>query len=202
MWSPGSMSLNFNPRSPCGERLELTARYIPVMRFQSTLPLRGATCSCCHASWHLQISIHAPLAGSDDWDMRTGDSFSISIHAPLAGSDCCEDRAFPRGMHFNPRSPCGERPSRQHNTPPHYHFNPRSPCGERHHAENQLFQIVEFQSTLPLRGATKDLWATEQVPLISIHAPLAGSDRSNSCFILVDVYFNPRSPCGERRHSR
>ena len=34
---------NFNPRSPCGERLVVTKLYPDGERFQSTLPVRGAT---------------------------------------------------------------------------------------------------------------------------------------------------------------
>ena len=55
----------FNPRSPYGERLFFSSLDSSVQRFQSTLPLRGATfrgflCLDCHP-----ISIHAPLTGSD-----------------------------------------------------------------------------------------------------------------------------------------
>ena len=60
-------------------------------------------------------------------------------------------------------------------TRPH-NFNPRSPRGERHRLA--LFYLP--------RG------------VISIHAPLAGSDGITIGFIRVDPYFNPRSPRGER----
>ena len=36
--------------------------------------------------------------------------------------------------------------------------------------------IKEFQSTLPLRGATAAAFQAAGIPAISIHAPLAGSD--------------------------
>ena len=57
------------------------------------------------------------------------------------------------------------------------YFNPHSPCGERLHADFAPFAAELFQSTLPLRGATR-----------------ARSRRCRPCF-----YFNPHSPCGERR---
>ena len=84
---------NFNPRSPCGERrYRLTHShkretisihapragsdksfnsqiYIPD-RFQSTLPVRGATGLSLATRRRYQISIHAPRAGSDA-DART-----------------------------------------------------------------------------------------------------------------------------------
>ena len=34
-------------------------------------------------------------------------------------------------IHFNPRSPCGERLHFRSHWVDHFHFNPRSPCGER-----------------------------------------------------------------------
>ena len=56
-------------------------------------------------------------------------------------------------------------------------FNPRSPCGERLAKCVANFTLAIFQSTLPLRGATIDYANQEGVTLISIHAPLAGSDK-------------------------
>ena len=57
-------------------------------------------------------------------------------------------------------------------------FNPRSPRGER----------LERCQTY------------SHLPHISIHAPLAGSDRSENSTRSVSQDFNPRSPRGERRH--
>ena len=81
-----------------------------MARFQSTLPLRGATDSGRRWDVPRDISIHAPLAGSDQAGIFASQSFGvfqstlplrgatfynfdyelemlISIHAPLAGSD-------------------------------------------------------------------------------------------------------------------
>ena len=81
---------DFNPRSPCGERLTE-----PALKLLAVV-----------------ISIHAPRVGSD-LAVDTGVRVSlISIHAPRVGSDlvwCC---AGCRSSYFNPRSPCGERPAR------------------------------------------------------------------------------------------
>ena len=59
-------------------------------------------------------------------------------------------------------------------------------------------KIVGFQSTLPLRGATKIYNDTLRMLSISIHAPLAGSDIYRRPDQRGHPYFNPRSPCGER----
>ena len=102
------------------------------------------------------------------------------------------------------------------------HFNPRSPWGERLSPTNVGCKIFAFQSTLPVGGATPHR-AIFTVPLsISIHAPRGGSDSQktgeNRTFqtfqstlpvggatprgvtaITNRIYFNPRSPWGERR---
>ena len=38
--------LNFNPRTPCGVRQGLLDESVLSQEFQSTHPLRGATCVC------------------------------------------------------------------------------------------------------------------------------------------------------------
>ena len=40
---------------------------------------------------------------------------------------------------------------------------------------------------------------TEQEPIISIHALLAESDAQVCQVVSAELYFYPRSPCGERR---
>ena len=168
--------IDFNPRSPYGERLlalrTLQRHYI----FQSTLPLRGATRlsgAVCPNSW---ISIHAPLTGSDGHAALLSAAPAISIHAPLTGSDglslCLRDSVH----YFNPRSPYGERRA--------FSKRPNSSC--------------RFQSTLPLRGATWYQLANRNRVKISIHAPLTGSDCLIAAPTAGHAYFNPRSPYGER----
>ena len=53
---------------------------------------------------------------------------------------------------------------------------------------------VEFQSTLPVRGATKPGIQRIRIKGISIHAPREGSDQSASDFRHIYGNFNPRSP--------
>ena len=101
----------------------------------------------------------------------------ISIHAPHAGSDYGNMRQMETRSYFNPRSPCGERPVR---------FLPSS-------------RIFEFQSTLPMRGATFARLFFTPKQTISIHAPHAGSDLKSVFSAPKFTNFNPRSPCGERR---
>ncbi len=217
---------------------------VAIERFQSTLPVRGATeFFDAYAKRH-KISIHAPRAGSDQMTPKSAGQISISIHAPRAGSDCLPGLVSCVFRNFNPRSPCGERPGRSPGGIPGredfnprspcgerreagarasrgFNFNPRSPCGERHEDGTQHNAFEEFQSTLPVRGATDSRLGRDGGHKISIHAPRAGSDGiPRSCSPPDSRFqstlpvrgatmtptprpstpknFNPRSPCGER----
>ena len=137
---------DFNPRSPCGERLWRGAR----SEFQSTLPVRGATRPSVVIALFSAFQSTLPVRGATKRVLLCGAPGDISIHAPRAGSQI---RAI--ALNFNPRSPCGERPVEW----------------------LRLSWCKVFQSTLPVRGATMVWW----------------------CSTLGHGHFNPRSPCGERR---
>ena len=122
----------------------------------------------------------------------------ISIHAPRAGRDAIV--MFPPALktYFNPRAPCGARPT--------------SSVGRQ--------TVILFQSTRPVRGATlegvkgghsfiisihapragRDAKAVHAAAtaMISIHAPRAGRDVEIGGVRFVIAYFNPRAPCGAR----
>ncbi len=102
---------------------------------------------------------------------------TISIHAPRGGSD----RKYPVRM--------GARD----------YFNPRSPWGERPDPKLDPIEAAEFQSTLPVGGATKLGAQLSGQTIISIHAPRGGSDGSTTSRTAGGRDFNPRSPWGERR---
>ena len=152
-----------------------------MRRFQSTLPMRGATRRLrARPRSPDAISIHAPRAGSDPvlGDLAR-EAETISIHAPRAGSDLFRHYSAQQYENFNPRSPCGER--RQRSNPPPIipgisihapragsdviaaalalryaeDFNPRSPCGERPGRKEMIDHGNQFQSTLPVRGAPR-----------------------------------------------
>ena len=128
-------------------------------------------------------------------------------------------------------------------SPPDLHFNPRSPHGERHLLATSVEALAIFQSTLPARGATHDavkifrafkqfqstlpargatwferanagsrkisihaprtgsdvnLYLLKIASIISIHAPRTGSDMGRVGDSICAHDFNPRSPHGER----
>ena len=165
-------------------------------------PLTGSDSHCFWTQSGTGISIHAPLTGSDQGAYENVTVSYISIHAPLTGSDASHLAHDCKQTDFNPRSPYGERPK----------------------ATSNRTNDEEFQSTLPLRGATgagtkirivgvisihAPLTGSDQIhflavfqPLvISIHAPLTGSDRSTWRLCSKHPNFNPRSPYGERRRA-
>ena len=219
---------NFNPRSPHGERLRSLTSTDSKATFQSTLPARGATiCATVRLVARREFQSTLPARGATRpvlYSEKRGGL--ISIHAPRTGSDSMI-RIFPSSVrHFNPRSPHGERRWNrqqrmeqryfnprsphgerrhiiQHSNAGDVYFNPRSPHGERRqHRYVMVSQWVEFQSTLPARGATfKNLLLFRNVE-ISIHAPRTGSDPPRTRRRWARCYFNPRSPHGERLLSR
>ena len=191
-------SMNFNPRSPHGERPSLAYFFAPHVKFQSTLPARGATLNFYGQQQYQYISIHAPRTGSDlsvtvycfisvisihaprtGSDMGVGEAQTpapISIHAPRTGSDVISvllTSASNISIHA-PRT--GSDRLAFHTALLNTDFNPRSPHGER-------------------RG---ELSAYHARALISIHAPRTGSDKSRKEYYISPHDFNPRSPHGER----
>ena len=168
---------NFNPRSPHGERPWTDSSWVKSFSFQSTLSLRRATAN--------------GVASLDN----SGFQSTLSLRRATA----TRSGQPPMDRHFNPRSPCGERPA---------------PTGPRGRAER-------FQSTLSLRRATLTAHVAHGEGEISIHALLAESDSISpsrrqaaarfqstlslrratfKCHIAFSFLnnFNPRSPCGER----
>ena len=60
---------------------------------------------------------------------------------------------------------------------------------------------LKFQSTRPMRGATRRGLDLSGLRHISIHAPHAGRDELTSRSYEDKDDFNPRAPCGARRSS-
>ena len=169
---------NFNPCSPCGERQIPHVFHGTHPRFQSMLPVRGATVICFSRVLCFFISIHAPRAGSDPRPFEAsapaqkfqsmlpvrgatdrGRSFflilNISIHAPRAGSDICLKAFTFDGYNFNPCSPCGERLRFAENQQICFLISIHAPRAGSDYLQVLLpHQPRQFQSMLPVRGAT------------------------------------------------
>ena len=189
--TPSTRLFDFNPRSPCGERL--LERYCRgnYLKFQSTLPMRGATWSIpnrrspspyfnprspCGERLHMLlpaemrkcISIHAPHAGSDHIEPADYPYETISIHAPHAGSD--------------PRVPA-IRPANG--------ISIHAP-----HAGSDAFnrlttQLPAISIHAPHAGSDSEHQRHDRIPEISIHAPHAGSDgghESRHIFVYISIH--------------
>ena len=99
----------FNPRIPCGMRHDgdfyVSGKYV----FQSTHPMRDATCSPWNLAQVYFISIHASHAGCDLFSCKADVLTRISIHASHAGCDTVKSEKKSHKINFNPRIPCGMR---------------------------------------------------------------------------------------------
>ena len=149
--------------------------------FQSTLPLWGATHFNMDIVLFSQISIHAPLVGSDVSSCICSSGPSISIHAPLVGSDNGRAAGNRANQRFQSTLPLwGATGVRIFAPGVQPDFNPRSPCGERH-AES-LFEAASLNISIhaPLVGSDGQIPDFPFLLVISIHAPLVGSDSTNS----------------------
>ena len=82
----GSLS-NFNPRSPWGERRPRVKGDYVLCKFQSTLPVGGATKHFSPPAFSLSISIHAPRGGSDLLQQEHGNASStFQSTLPVGGA--------------------------------------------------------------------------------------------------------------------
>ena len=146
--------------------------------FQLTLPVWGATAQASQYNYLIAtFQLTLPVWGATWWTGGMG-----------------------AALHFNSRSPCGERPSARTGVPHPENFNSRSPCGERQHTHATVPPKTAFQLTLPVWGATLTLRALAQAFTISTHAPRVGSDPVSALIDHHRNHFNSRSPCGERPH--
>ena len=220
-----SGSLNFNPRSPCGERPGTTPTLQGPNLFQSTLPVWGATFIDIIIPDDFLISIHAPRVGSDIKVELQLIVRKISIHAPRVGSDLPAGRSRPVGPRISIHAPrvgsdsgtssLRREASSFQSTLPVWGATQSAPVGVAYIRIFQstlpvwgatgLFYLLHlvsrpFQSTLPVWGATL-LALVYQCPadIFQSTLPVWGATRLLSLASKPIFHFNPRSPCGERR---
>ena len=147
-----------------------------MRKFQSTLPLRGATRELADLLKTRGRSIHTPPAGSDG--LRR-------IHEP-------------RFRNFNPHSPCGERQTSINSLATREIFQSTLPLRGATIRELERRRDQLFQSTLPLRGATIRRCRSRRVRRFQSTLPLRGATKL-AVHVTSHVFdFNPHSPCGER----
>ena len=171
--------------------------------FLSTPPSRVATSPVRSATVTPSVSIHATLAGGDrrqradyrravrfyprhprGWRLRRQRRLhvfnGVSIHATLAGGDLCRTVWAGSPTSFYPRHPRGWRLNTKVPSTEQRRFYPRHPRGWRP-------RLRRFPRRPPYA--------------VSIHATLAGGDRSWASITLFHLSFYPRHPRGWRRSS-
>ena len=194
--------LHFNPRTPCGVRQRRCKLRTANGAFQSTHPMRGATqrhIVLCRRNSNFNprtpcgvrlcgrgasraaglISIHAPHAGCDMGVDVTPVKIYISIHAPHAGCDNLSgivEISFFISIHA-PHAGCDRINGSAQS----------SPSG--------------FQSTHPMRGATKWRSRHSNNLLFQSTHPMRGATTAVPAPVRRRRHFNPRTPCGVRREN-
>ena len=168
---------DFNPRSPHGERRLKAGRQREMNTFQPTLPARGATRMLDNQIARTFISTHAPRTGSDPIGFKSSAGHpAISTHAPRTGSDGA-------GL---PNQP-------DHDISTHA---PRT--GSDMSARAQRTPTGAISTHAPRTGSDAGVCRKRHGDGISTHAPRTGSDPPIFRGQAVLIYFNPRSPHGER----
>ena len=209
-------------RPSWGATSALYASFPPPSPFQSTRPSWGATIVEALFGASSPISIHAPLVGRDQTDLRGVIRETISIHAPLVGRDARRSEPHSSSVHFNPRAPRGARPHAAFMVMQDTLFQSTRPSWGATESFGRLGHVggisihaplvgrddgtgaavaagLPFQSTRPSWGATKSDVVQGRRQCISIHAPLVGRDRMRPLWLCKIRYFNPRAPRGARR---
>ena len=124
---------------------------------------------------------------------------AVSIHAPRVGCDKETQTKIPATSSFNSRTPCGVRPTS---------------------ARTFVDNLIKFQFTHPVWGATPEIilsniWSVVSIHAprvgcdsalgyqeiesrVSIHAPRVGCDFASNFSSLGSSSFNSRTPCGVR----
>ena len=133
---------------------------------------------------------------------RIGHS-AISTHAPRTGSDPPHPLLPHPQKTFQPTLPARGATSIVSRTMPtaSVHFNPRSPHGERLVTTLPTSLMGAFQPTLPARGATRDTLKQQLADAkFQPTLPARGATLLAASTARITINFNPRSPHGERRH--
>ena len=125
---------HFNPRSPCGERRANNALTLIIAKFQSTLPVRGAT-----ANYGLDIAVYFKFQSTLPVRGATASDISKILNAkrfqstlPVRGATRHHLYGKWETVRFQSTLPVRGATSRPvYHTTNFFNFNPRSPCGER-----------------------------------------------------------------------
>ena len=191
--------LSFNPRTPCGVRLQTGTTPCGICSFQSTHSLRSATKKGAFFAAVVHVSIHALLAECDTVYARVIHAQWVSIHALLAECDLLEPSERPRIAGFQSTHSLRSATTGwnveiiQEGVSIHALL---AECDRYIHHPGRARQ--KFQSTHSLRSATGVAGPGPSHRRVSIHALLAECDLGRFQEGKEELCFNPRTPCGVR----
>ena len=179
---PARRHCHFNPRAPCGARLQAAGLVFSPNTISTHAPLAGRDVAIA-AKQRKNCTNFNPRAPCGARPLRIGNPCQfvlISTHAPLAGRDG-------RARWY---------------TIPKSVFQPTRPLRGATYDSSPKMAKRRISTHAPLAG--RDCIAMEHRPeggQISTHAPLAGRDFLLPVVRGWRVYFNPRAPCGARQRS-
>jgi len=133
---------------------EIWGCQILVSEFQSTLPVGGATAPEGSLMPTVSFQSTLPVGGATKRMTAERDAQVFQSTLPVGGATQRRTVRLRPTPNFNPRSPWGERRAKHPGQPGALYFNPRSPWGERLLIPRIRIVLTEFQSTLPVGGAT------------------------------------------------
>ena len=130
---------------------------------------------------------------------KTTMNLRISIHASRVGGDTSAITRIARPRHFNPRLPCGRRPTQIRCTKREARFQSTPPVWEA----TVIQDICNGRGRISIHasrvGGDLCMLQPHTAIAISIHASRVGGDAIPALKSGTrKTYFNPRLPCGRR----
>ena len=202
-----------------GATIEGTAIRV-ILGFQSTLPVGGATCLPLmlvevsdnfnpRSPWGERPIFSAsplgtflfqstlPVGGATGGTVKRHEGCNISIHAPRGGSDIARYCNIFNELHFNPRSPWGSDPLRKLRSVPPLQFQSTLPVGGATARKNDVLIGTFISIHAPRGGSDPCVYSGGfQGYFISIHAPRGGSDHSAWMLLVEHKAFQSTLPVG------
>ena len=188
-----------------GATTALAAEYAEKRGFQSTHPMRGATFPSNRKVCPYRDFNPRTPCGVRRFPPQVGDFRAlIAIHAPHAGCDMSSKRSFQVGDIFQSTHPMrGATASPVPRDLRTSHFNPRTPCGVRRHARLHRPHRSDISIHAPHAGCDEVILGPDEANYLfqSTH-PMRGATRNISMEAFFHANFNPRTPCGVRLSMR
>ena len=194
-----TLTTHFNPRAPCGARLRAATAFRSQGDFNPRAPCGARRSHGCYPAYpYRHFNPRAPC-GARLWPfLPTGHHNVFQSTRPLRGATPRVERSAP-SLPFQSTRPLRGATGAGRLSAISKAFQSTRPLrGATTCSGSEAAGYSTFQSTRPLRGATEQRAVKLAALSISIHAPLAGRDKSVRLIRYMWNDFNPRAPCGAR----